>query len=40
MCGITYVCLPWQALEEEEGMTPEQLVLKNVGKQVGVLVAV
>ena len=25
----------FQALEEEETMTPEQLAIKNVGKQVG-----
>lgn len=29
-----FICLLLQALEEEESMTPEQLAIKNVGKQV------
>lgn len=29
-----FICLLLQALEEEETMTPEQLAIKNVGKQV------
>lgn len=31
---LTFSTFPLQAVEEEDKMTPEQLAIKNVGKQV------
>lgn len=31
---VTFSAFPPQAVEEEDKMTPEQLAIKNVGKQV------